>query len=278
MFSECKLLVFEAMHCCNMIIGEQTIFCGLQILAMCLENLCIRIISLVLHPFSYVLSHESQSTDKTCCTIETIVVLIITMLGNHSQVCLSRYPLLLICDCTAILPAASQSGFPLMLRGESWLFSVRTSYRYHLLFFSLYIVRTHMRDRTSETEAFRYTAKSPQCRSSLWEGLILGWGGLGSGGVSGLNQLKQLSPNKILSSPGESSILEADPPPPCSACWDMRSTSGRYASYWNAILLEFISTGWMSLLMLLMKQLCNFWNYGTNLDWYVHKHRNDRRV
>ena len=23
---------------------------------------------------------------------------------------------------------------------------------------------------------------------------------------------------------------------PCSACWDIRSTSGRYASYWNAIL------------------------------------------
>ena len=25
-------------------------------------------------------------------------------------------------------------------------------------------------------------------------------------------------------------------PPPSSACWEIRSTSGRYASYWNAIL------------------------------------------
>ena len=25
------------------------------------------------------------------------------------------------------------------------------------------------------------------------------------------------------------------PPPLCSACWEIRSTSGRYASYWNAI-------------------------------------------
>ena len=33
----------------------------------------------------------------------------------------------------------------------------------------------------------------------------------------------------------------ADPPgagtPPGSACWEIRTTSGRYASYWNAILL-----------------------------------------
>ena len=28
-------------------------------------------------------------------------------------------------------------------------------------------------------------------------------------------------------------------PPPCSACWKIRSTSGRYASYWNAIFLLF---------------------------------------
>ena len=25
--------------------------------------------------------------------------------------------------------------------------------------------------------------------------------------------------------------------PPCSACWEIRATSGRYASYWNAYLL-----------------------------------------
>ena len=37
--------------------------------------------------------------------------------------------------------------------------------------------------------------------------------------------------------------LEQTPPPPqsrpprSSACWEIRSTSGRYASYWNAILL-----------------------------------------
>ena len=28
------------------------------------------------------------------------------------------------------------------------------------------------------------------------------------------------------------------PPPLCSACWEIRSTSGRYASYWNAILYQ----------------------------------------
>ena len=27
-------------------------------------------------------------------------------------------------------------------------------------------------------------------------------------------------------------------PPPCRACWEIRSTRGRYASYWNAILLH----------------------------------------
>ena len=26
----------------------------------------------------------------------------------------------------------------------------------------------------------------------------------------------------------------ADPPPPSSSCWEIRATSGRYASYWNA--------------------------------------------
>ena len=28
----------------------------------------------------------------------------------------------------------------------------------------------------------------------------------------------------------------ADTTPPCSACWEIRATSGRYASYWNAFL------------------------------------------
>ena len=28
----------------------------------------------------------------------------------------------------------------------------------------------------------------------------------------------------------------ADTSPPCSACWEIRATSGRYASYWNAFL------------------------------------------
>ena len=33
-------------------------------------------------------------------------------------------------------------------------------------------------------------------------------------------------------------------PPRCSACWEIRSTSGRYVSYWNAILLPpFCSPG-----------------------------------
>ena len=42
---------------------------------------------------------------------------------------------------------------------------------------------------------------------------------------------------------GGSAPLHAGIPPPwqgrpplCSACWEIRSTSGRYASYWNAIL------------------------------------------
>ena len=30
----------------------------------------------------------------------------------------------------------------------------------------------------------------------------------------------------------------ADPPPLHSACWEIRATSGRYASYWNAYLLS----------------------------------------
>ena len=38
---------------------------------------------------------------------------------------------------------------------------------------------------------------------------------------------------------------EADhPPPPCSACWEIRATSGRYASYWNAYLCIKISLSW----------------------------------
>ena len=45
--------------------------------------------------------------------------------------------------------------------------------------------------------------------------------------------------------PGSRHPLEQTHPwsrhPPCSACWEIRSTSGRYASYWNAILLGIIS-------------------------------------
>ena len=33
----------------------------------------------------------------------------------------------------------------------------------------------------------------------------------------------------------------ADRPPLYSACWEIRATSGRYASYWNAFLLSVIS-------------------------------------
>ena len=29
-------------------------------------------------------------------------------------------------------------------------------------------------------------------------------------------------------------------PPPCRACWEIRSTRGRYASYWNTILYLFV--------------------------------------
>ena len=33
-------------------------------------------------------------------------------------------------------------------------------------------------------------------------------------------------------------------PPPCSACWEIQATSGRYSTYWNAILYYFcIYTG-----------------------------------
>ena len=49
--------------------------------------------------------------------------------------------------------------------------------------------------------------------------------------------------------PEADTLLEADTPPeadtpqkqtfpPRKACWEIRSTSGRYASYWNAILFE----------------------------------------
>ena len=31
-------------------------------------------------------------------------------------------------------------------------------------------------------------------------------------------------------------------PPPSSACWEIRATSGRYASYWNAFLFPFLSS------------------------------------
>ena len=36
--------------------------------------------------------------------------------------------------------------------------------------------------------------------------------------------------------------LAMRPPSPRSACWEIRSTSGRYASYWNAILLNKLFT------------------------------------
>ena len=56
----------------------------------------------------------------------------------------------------------------------------------------------------------------------------------------------------------------ADPPlgsrpPLCSACWEIRSTSGRYASYWNAILFKIIYRSlyckrrWIS-----VRSQCNF--------------------
>ena len=37
--------------------------------------------------------------------------------------------------------------------------------------------------------------------------------------------------------PGTRHPTGTSPPPQSSACWEIRSTSGRYASYWNAILL-----------------------------------------
>ena len=33
---------------------------------------------------------------------------------------------------------------------------------------------------------------------------------------------------------------QTPPPPQHRACWEIRSTRGRYASYWNAILLKFV--------------------------------------
>ena len=45
---------------------------------------------------------------------------------------------------------------------------------------------------------------------------------------------------------GSTSVHAGIPPPPRalrSACWAIRSTSGRYASYWNAILLLVMSDG-----------------------------------
>ena len=36
--------------------------------------------------------------------------------------------------------------------------------------------------------------------------------------------------------PWEQTPGSRHPPPPLSACWEIRSTRGRYASYWNAIL------------------------------------------
>ena len=36
--------------------------------------------------------------------------------------------------------------------------------------------------------------------------------------------------------------LQEQTPPRSSACWEIRTTSGRYASYWNAYLLEILPT------------------------------------
>ena len=38
--------------------------------------------------------------------------------------------------------------------------------------------------------------------------------------------------------PGTTPGSRQPPPPPPSACWEIRAKSGRYASYWNAILLQ----------------------------------------
>ena len=42
--------------------------------------------------------------------------------------------------------------------------------------------------------------------------------------------------------PREQTTLRAEPPTWSSACWEIRTTSGRYASYWNAYLLEILPT------------------------------------
>ena len=39
---------------------------------------------------------------------------------------------------------------------------------------------------------------------------------------------------------GSASVHVGIPPPPSTAYWEIRSTSGRYASYWNAILVALI--------------------------------------
>ena len=44
--------------------------------------------------------------------------------------------------------------------------------------------------------------------------------------------------------------------PPRSACWEIRSTSGRYASYWNAILLQIFLTKTRSLTGTAQKNTC----------------------
>ena len=42
--------------------------------------------------------------------------------------------------------------------------------------------------------------------------------------------------------PGADTPLGADTPSRCRACWEIRSTRRRYASYWNAILFVFRKT------------------------------------
>ena len=52
-------------------------------------------------------------------------------------------------------------------------------------------------------------------------------------GQAGTPQTRQAPPQDQAGTP---SLDQAGTPPPSRACWEIRSTSGRYASYWNAIL------------------------------------------
>ena len=48
---------------------------------------------------------------------------------------------------------------------------------------------------------------------------------------------EQTTPPGADTPPGSRHPLELTPPSPRTACWEIRSTRGRFASYWNAILL-----------------------------------------